>query len=277
LIWSDNTGFYKAPGRNSVSIGLDYGYQSVILKFSALSGLSEKITIPAWEPVLMADTHTHHHEWKVSAKGHFKRWSEHYDRDIINVLLFNPSYRRVLCQLRHWQRRGSKSLRILDIGCGTGTLLVHCSLLGSLVESATGLDMSEDMVAHAQAKARKMKLADRLHFTVGDAEHLPFPDNSFDLVTCCNSFHHYPHQDRALCEMRRVLDHQGRVMVIDGYRDDPMGYFIFDICVARVENHVHHCSARRFRDLLIRADFVSINQHVFGVCPPAIMNMAQAE
>ena len=220
---------------------------------------------------------THHHEWKIAAQKHFKRWSEHYDRDIINILLFNPCYRRVLGQLRHWHRRGIKSLRILDIGCGTGTLLVRCFLQNCPVESAVGLDMSEHMVAHAQVKAQKLKLARRLRFTIGDAEHLPFPDHSFDLVTCCNSFHHYPHQDRAVREMHRVLVHQGRLILIDGSRDDPIGYFIFDICVTRVENHVHHCCAARFHELLQQSGFANITQHVFGICPPALMNIAQVE
>jgi len=224
----------------------------------------------------MSAAQTLHHEWKIAAREHFQRWSEHYDRDIINTLLFDPCYRRVLAQLRHWQRRGIRPRRILDVGCGTGTLLVRCFQQDGTIAWAVGLDMSEHMVAHAQVKTRSRKLSRRLCFTVGDAEHLPFPPGCFDLVTCCNSFHHYPHQQRALEEMRRVLVEGGWLILIDGSRDDPIGYFIFEICVARVENHVHHCAREQFRALLRAAGFGRITQQVIGICPPALVNIAQA-
>jgi ubiquinone/menaquinone biosynthesis C-methylase UbiE len=38
----------------------------------------------------------------------------------------------------------------------------------------------------------------------GDSERLPFPDAAFDVVTCANSFHHYPRQDRAIAGRLRV-------------------------------------------------------------------------
>lgn len=220
------------------------------------------------------ETTPHKHLWNAAAVSHFKRWSKHYDRDIINVLLFRPSHRRVLTQLRHWQRRGLDRIRILDIGCGTGTLAWHCLAMGDFVESITGLDLSEHMLAQGQAKIDRIGMNHKATFTVGDAEHLPFDDRVFDVVTCCNSFHHYPHQDRAIYEMHRVLDKNGRVIIIDGTRDDLVGSFIFDLCVTRIENHVHHCSHQRFRHLLTQAGFTDIKQNVFGICPRAVMNVA---
>ena len=214
--------------------------------------------------------------WNRSAARHFERWSEHYDRDIINVLLFRPSYRRVLTQLRHWQRRGLKRLRMLDIGCGTGSLTWQCLAMGSFVEQITGLDLSEHMLNKAHEKMKQIGMNHKTHFVVGDSEHLPFEDNSFNVVTCCNSFHHYPHQERAVAEMHRVLAKDGHVIIIDGSRDDPIGSFIFDICVTRVENHVHHCSAQEFRTLLGDAGFADIQQRVFGICPPVAISIGCA-
>ena len=181
-----------------------------------------------------------------------------------------------MVQLRHWIRRGLTSVRLLDVGCGTGSLIIQTLQLGSDLKHAAGLDMSDNMIEYAREKTRDLKLEKRISFQVGDAEHLPFADNAFDVVTCCNSFHHYPHQDRAVREMHRVLDHNGRLILIDGYRDDPIGFFIFDVCVERVEKLVHHCSAKRFEMLLRQAGMLDITQQVFGICPPAIMNMARA-
>lgn len=210
---------------------------------------------------------------KGAAIQHFQRWSEHYDRDIINTLLFEPCYRRVLGQLRHWQRRGMKGMRILDIGCGTGTLATWCMREGLPIDHIVGLDMSEGMIAKATAKAEELGINDRVRFLVGDAENLPFAAGSFDIITCCNSFHHYPHQQRAARGMRRVLDRDGRLIIVDGARDEPWGYFIFEVCVARAEKNVHHCSRERFQRLLQRAGFNGIEQRTFGVCPPAIVNI----
>jgi len=213
---------------------------------------------------------------KAASVKHFQRWAHHYDRDIINVLLFEPSYRRVLCLLRQWRRHGMRRLRILDIGCGTGTLAIRCLAMDPPIDHICGLDMAENMIAQARQKAVRSGIDSRTSFTVGDAEHLPFPKGSFDVVTCCNSFHHYPHQPRAVREMKRVLDENGRLIIIDGSRDDPVGFFIFDICVAWAEKNVHHCSRARFHRLLSRAGFQHIDQRVFGVCPPALLSVAYA-
>jgi len=224
----------------------------------------------------MTKNAVNHRQWKNTAQAHFHRWAEHYDRDIINILLFRPSYRRVLTLLRHWRRRGQQRLRLLDIGAGTGTLMLHALKMHTIVETAVGLDMSQNMLSKARQKIINTPFADRAHLILGDAEHLAFEDNYFDIITCCNSFHHYPHKSRAVAEMYRVLRPDGRLIIIDGSRDDPCGYFIFEICVARVENHVYHCTRREFRELLTQTGFTDIVQNVFGLCPPALLNVARA-
>ena len=88
------------------------------------------------------------------------------------------------------------------------------------------------------------------------------------MVTCTNSFHHYPHQDRAVAEMYRVLKPGGRLFLVNGCRDGPWGWFIYDVCVAGVEGDVLHASARRVRDLFGRAGFVETSQEVHhGLAP----------
>lgn len=222
------------------------------------------------------DTKQTVHLWKSRSQEHFHRWSDHYDKDIINVLLFYPSFRRVAERLRHWRRRGRGKFRVLDIGCGTGNLAFYCLDLVKAVEEFVGLDMSESMIAKARQKHDDHGRDKTVSFVVGDAEHLPFPDNSFNIITCCNSFHHYPHPQQAVNEMHRVLEKDGQVIIIDGSRDDPWGNFIFEFCVSFVESHVHHCTARKFGQLLDKAGFCEIKQRVFGVCPPVIINTARA-
>ena len=88
------------------------------------------------------------------------------------------------------------------------------------------------------------------------------------MVTCANSFHHYPNQTRAVAEMHRVLKPGGRLFLIDGCRDRLWGWFIYDVCVAAVEGDVHHASAHRVRDLFANAGFAETAQTVYhGLAP----------
>ena len=71
----------------------------------------------------------------------------------------------------------------------------------------------------AKGQPRWKRLAGQVLPVQGDSERLPFATGSFDFVTCTNSFHHYPRQNRAVVEMHRVLRPGGRLLIIDGYRD----------------------------------------------------------
>jgi ubiquinone/menaquinone biosynthesis C-methylase UbiE len=97
---------------------------------------------------------------------------------------------------------------VLDIGCGTGELLAR--LEEWQPAHLAGLDISANMIA-----AAREKLGPQVDLHVGDAESLPWPDGSFDLVTCTNSFHHYPDPTRALAEIKRVLIPGGWLVLAD--------------------------------------------------------------
>ena len=55
---------------------------------------------------------------KAQAVGEFGRWSQGYDRCILQRLLFGPSHRAIIARVR--ARTGEGTLAILDVGCGTG-------------------------------------------------------------------------------------------------------------------------------------------------------------
>ena len=194
---------------------------------------------------------------KRQATHEFSRWSESYDRSILQWLLFGPSHRALLRRIA--AIGGDRPLRGLDVGCGTG---VFASRLREALPEARvwGIDLVSDMLTKGTARWRRH--AAHVLPVQADSERLPFAAGTFDVVTCANSFHHYPHQDRAVAEMHRVLRPGGRLMLIDGYRDAPWGWFIFDVCVAGIEGAVHHASSRRLRDLFAQAGFHAIAQKV---------------
>jgi ubiquinone/menaquinone biosynthesis C-methylase UbiE len=208
---------------------------------------------------------------KHQATHEFMRWSESYDRSILQWLLFGPSHRALIRRIRAVS--GDRPIHILDVGCGTG---VFAGRLYAAFPQARvwGVDLVPGMLARGSDRWRKY--AGRVHPVQGDSERLPFADDSFDFVTCAHSFHHYPHQDRAVAEMHRVLRPGGRLLLIDGYRDAPWGWFIYDVCVAGVEGAVHHASARRFRDLFEQAGLQAVAQRVFRGPAPFLLTEAVA-
>ncbi|MCC6358724.1 MAG: class I SAM-dependent methyltransferase [Phycisphaerales bacterium] len=213
---------------------------------------------------------------KTIARAQFEKWALSYDRSWLNEIVFFPSIRRCQEEIARWKlARGGQPYRVLDVGCGTGTLL---SLLARdpLCDRAIGLDYAKEMVRRAASKFAQAERPERLQALNGDAERLPLCDAGVDIVTCCNSFHHYPHQGVALREFRRVLRPGGRLILIDGFRDNVIGWLVFDVGVEGIEKCVHHASWSEVRTGLQQAGFTDINQSKMGVLAPLLVSVAAA-
>lgn len=100
---------------------------------------------------------------------------------------------------------------MLDVACGPGMLA--CAFAPH-VRHATGIDLTPAMLDQARAAQQTQSLAN-LSWDCGDVTALPYPDASFDIVTCRYAFHHFPDPLAVLKEMRRVCAPGGRVVVID--------------------------------------------------------------
>ncbi len=216
------------------------------------------------------------HAVKHRARHEFDGWAHTYDHSIVQHLLFQPSYRMFLEELHRWRRNDETPFDLLDIGSGTGTWVAMVA--GSPLSSRrlVGLDYSLPMCSVAHAKAAE--IPDEVPvFLNGDAEHLPFPDQSFDVVTCGNSFHHYPHQAVAVAEMFRVLRPGGRLMIIDGFRDNAIGWFVFDVLITRGEStpeaKVFHAPWSTLRRYFGDAGFREIRQRKEGIWAPLFLTV----
>jgi ubiquinone/menaquinone biosynthesis C-methylase UbiE len=104
--------------------------------------------------------------------------------------------------------------RVLEIGCGTGSLLVLVGRTQPGVE-LVGLDPDPAALAIAERKGRKAGVALRLDQEFADD--LPYPDASFDRVLSSYMFHHLPRavKEGTLREVRRVLRPGGRFHMVD--------------------------------------------------------------
>lgn len=107
--------------------------------------------------------------------------------------------------------RGGDS--VLDLGCGTGTLAILMAERVGPEGRVVGIDLSPRMLATARRKGSGSNLT----FREANAEALPYPDASFDVVTATYTLHEMPRQARAnaLRECRRVLKPEGRLVVVD--------------------------------------------------------------
>ena len=100
--------------------------------------------------------------------------------------------------------------QVLEVSCGHGGGAAY--LMRTLhPASYTGLDYNPDGIAFAR---RRYDLPG-VDFVHGDAENLPFPDESFDVVLNVEASHAYPHFDRFLPEMVRVLRPGGHFLYAD--------------------------------------------------------------
>ena len=104
--------------------------------------------------------------------------------------------------------------RVLEIGCGTGNLMLLAKRLHPDAE-VVGLDPDPKALARARRKAGRKALPVRLD--LGFAQELPYPDASFDRVLSALMFHHLgpDEKEKALREVRRVLKPGGSLHLLD--------------------------------------------------------------
>jgi len=116
--------------------------------------------------------------------------------------------------------------RVLDMGCGTGSLSFALPALAD-VGAAVGIDLTEAYVAAARAQNRDP----RFTFDVGDARALPYADASFDRAFSCLVLQFIPDARKAVEEMRRVVRPGGTIAaaVWDGYSGLPSTRILWDI------------------------------------------------
>ncbi|WP_297422058.1 class I SAM-dependent methyltransferase [Clostridium sp.] len=97
---------------------------------------------------------------------------------------------------------------LLDVGCGNGKILSMLDKNGD--STLCGIDLSQEMINEA-----KKKLNSKVKLIVGDSEHLPWGEETFDCITCNDSFHHYPQAENVLKQMARVLKKRGEIIIGD--------------------------------------------------------------
>lgn len=102
--------------------------------------------------------------------------------------------------------------QVLDVACGTGVVTGVAAVDAGLDGRVVGLDMNAGMLAKAQ-QIHEASGGPPIDWQEGNAEALPFPDASFDVVLCQQGLQFFPDKTRSLGEMCRVLAPGGRLVV----------------------------------------------------------------
>jgi ubiquinone/menaquinone biosynthesis C-methylase UbiE len=139
-------------------------------------------------------------------RRNYAKEAPNYDRQMgfFERRLFGTEHRGWACS----QARGET----LEVAIGTGLNLEHYPVEARL----TGVDLSPEMLAVARTSAERMGRA--IELKEGDAQDLPFADDSFDTVVCTYALCSVPDDARAISEMKRVLKPGGQLILVDHVR-----------------------------------------------------------
>lgn len=96
---------------------------------------------------------------------------------------------------------------VLDVGCGTGTILKGLADKAEIV--GYGIDIAENMLAEAKKKCPQMT------FELSRCDNMPFEDNTFDILISCMSYHHFDNRESFQKEAARVLKPGGVLYIAD--------------------------------------------------------------
>lgn len=155
-----------------------------------------------------------------------------------------------------------RSDTVLEVAAGT---CICGRSLAPFVKNVTCLDMTTAMLAVGKDEAEKQGFCN-IDFVQGDAEKLPFSDNSFDIVISRLAFHHFPNPKCCFSEMARVLKTDGKLIVIDmEAAEEALRNAEDEIETLRDASHMRNLSREEFTEMfrdnhlnLITADCTEI-------------------
>ena len=135
----------------------------------------------------------------MKAKKGYNKLKSNYEK--IPISFFNkyveiPGVKRILKDI--------KRKKILDIGCASGT---HSEILHKKGAIVTGMDISKEMIDLAKSRLPT------LNFKVGNMNHLPFKNNSFDILFYGLCIHYEKNLNSVFKEAHRVLKKSGRLII----------------------------------------------------------------
>ena len=190
-------------------------------------------------------------DYKDKSKIHFDEMSSDYSNTLGKYT--EPMDNALIKELD-----GKNFKTLLDVGCGNGIFL--SMVLNKFDAVVSGVDISPGMIEKS-----KELLGGRAYLKIGDSEHLPWNNKSFDVVTCNASFHHYPGPELALKEMKRVLRPGGILMIADPFTPNNLLRFFVNLFIKFSKSgDVKIYSQKEMQELLEKCGFTLIKWETKG-------------
>jgi ubiquinone/menaquinone biosynthesis C-methylase UbiE len=156
--------------------------------------------------------HLHAGEPKANTIGQMGKWAPYYDSFLRLVTIGRERTLREMTVTLAQIKPGDK---VLEVGCGTGTLSMAAKARVGPSGEVYGIDAAPEMIEVARKKVSQANVD--VVFRVGQIENISFPNNQFDVVLC--SFMIFVITDdmrrKGFLEIRRVLKPNGQLLVLD--------------------------------------------------------------
>ncbi len=174
-------------------------------------------------------------------KDPYQKFAAHYDR-------FVGPFTNALRHIGMKMYPPKPGMKVLEVGCGTGTNLTLYHRAGCRVY---GIDLSPSMLEIAHTK-----LGEDADLQLGDASNMPYQDNFFDFVMAMFALHEMPRETRPLVmrEMVRVTKQEGRVLIID-FHPDPIRFpkgWLYKAVILFIERVAGREHFSNYRDFLLQ-------------------------
>lgn len=160
-------------------------------------------------------------------RRHFNRVAPKYD--FMNTLLsFGIQYAWKRAAIRMMEL--SRGDRVLDVCGGTADLSIMAARQIGAGGQCVVYDINRAMLKAGQPKAARIPGGERIHFTQGDAEHITFPDHTFDAAMVGFGIRNVTHMEQGFREMHRVLKPGGTFMCLEFSRPvNPVFRWLYDV------------------------------------------------
>jgi len=164
---------------------------------------------------------------------------------------------------KYWRRKTVERMapanHVLDVAIGTADLTIEMIKRGK-AQQVTGIDLSEQMMAFGRLKVERLKFKG-VNFVYGNAQQMPFKDETFDGVTCAFGCRNFSDLDAGLKEMYRVLKPGGQVTILEfSYPSNVCVRALYDIYFTRVLPWIGRIVSRD------KSAYTYLNKSVKGFC-----------
>lgn len=148
----------------------------------------------------------------VETHGQMGAWAPYYDLLMKVITLGREKALRKMTVDVAGVKAGDK---VLEVGCGTGTLSLVIQETVGQSGKVYGIDAAPEMIERAQRKNKRA--GKNVNFQIGLIDSIPYSDNEFDVAMCSFMIFHMPHdvRHRGLKEIFRVLKKDGKLLIVD--------------------------------------------------------------